>query len=215
MSGRIKAARSGFVGDAGYIPAMPGTGYVGDPGLFGWIGKKIKGAAGVALGAAAAAGIPGASTIQQYLTRRPPPTMGPPPMTNFPVAPPGFRITSGGTMVRDRTGGQQAVRGRKGGAVVPFGGMPGPPMIAGRGTSFVPDQFGNCPVGHHKNKTGYWITSPQGTPSYVSPGERCVKNRRRNPLNPRATDRAISRLESAKKAVGKIGRVSIRKKCPT
>lgn len=213
MSGRIKAARAGYMGDAGYLPAMPGTGYVGDPGVFGFIGKAIKGVASATLGAAAVAGIPGASRIAQYISsRRASPVAAGPPV------PPGFRITSGGTLVRDRTRGLTAALGAKTGVGFPLtqigGGMPGPPMIAGRGTSFVPDQFGNCPVGHHKNKTGYWITSPQGTPSYVSPGERCVKNRRRNPLNPRATDRAISRLESAKKAVGKIGRVSIRKKCP-
>jgi hypothetical protein len=39
-----------------------------------------------------------------------------------------------------------------------------------------------------------------------------VKNRRRNPLNPKAASRAISRLESAKRAVKDLGRVSIRKR---
>lgn len=215
MSGRIKAARAGYMGDAGYKPAMPGTGYMGDPGLFGFLGKAIRGVAGAALGVASNVGIPGASRIQQAISRRAPAVAQQVPF--------GFRITSGGNIVRD-VSARQSVFGRAGGGgrlpnplgiTRVGGGMPGPPLLEGKGTSFVPDQYGNCPVGHHKNKTGYWITSPQGTPSYVSPGERCVKNRRRNPLNPRATDRAISRLESAKKAVGKIGRVSIRKKCPT
>ncbi|GAG96208.1 unnamed protein product, partial [marine sediment metagenome] len=41
--------------------------------------------------------------------------------------------------------------------------------------------------------------------------EKQVKNRRRNPLNPRALDRSLSRITSAKRASKKLSRVTIRK----
>lgn len=65
-----------------------------------------------------------------------------------------------------------------------------------------------CPSGFHPNKSEYFLKD--GT--FVPKGSRCVKNRRRNPLNPRALDRAISRIQSAKKASKKISRVTVRKK---
>lgn len=66
-----------------------------------------------------------------------------------------------------------------------------------------------CPAGHRPNKTSYFLKD--GT--FVPKGSRCVKIRRRNPNNPRALSRAISRIESAKKAQKRISRVTIRKKC--
>ncbi len=54
-----------------------------------------------------------------------------------------------------------------------------------------------CPPGCHANKAGYHLKN--GT--FVQEGSRCVTNRRRNPLNPRALDRAAGRLRSAQKAV--------------
>jgi len=62
--------------------------------------------------------------------------------------------------------------------------------------------------GWRLNKSGYFLKSGE----YVAPGTRWVKSRRRNPLNPRAASRAIARLESAKKAVKGLSRVSIRAK---
>ena len=68
-----------------------------------------------------------------------------------------------------------------------------------------------CPKGHKPNESSYFLKD--GT--FVLAGTKCVRIRRRNPLNPRAADRAISRLESSKKAVTKINRFTIRKKkCP-
>jgi hypothetical protein len=58
---------------------------------------------------------------------------------------------------------------------------------------------GGCPSGYHVNKTGYYTR--QG---YVAPGSQCVRNRKRNPLNPRAASRAMARLEGAKKATRSI-----------
>lgn len=64
-----------------------------------------------------------------------------------------------------------------------------------------------CPSGYHPNKSSYWLQD--GT--YVEKGTRCVKNRRRNPMNPRALDRALSRLNSAKKVQNKLRKYSTNK----
>jgi hypothetical protein len=69
----------------------------------------------------------------------------------------------------------------------------------GTGTGAIGSQApvnGCCPAGHHKNKSAYWRME-NGQYVYVLPKTRCVRNRRRNPLNPAAADRSISRLRSA------------------
>lgn len=66
-----------------------------------------------------------------------------------------------------------------------------------------------CATGHHPNKSDYFLKD--GT--FIQKGTRCVKNRRRNPLNARAADRAISRIESAKRATKRLSRVTVRKSC--
>lgn len=66
-----------------------------------------------------------------------------------------------------------------------------------------------CPAGHRPNKTAYFLKDG----SFVDVGTRCVKIRRRNPLNPRALSRAIGRIESGKRAAKRLSRISIRKKC--
>ena len=63
-----------------------------------------------------------------------------------------------------------------------------------------------CPQGHHANRSDYFLRDG----SFVAKGTRCVKNRRRNPLNPRAASRAISRITSAKRATKMLGRITIR-----
>jgi len=69
--------------------------------------------------------------------------------------------------------------------ILPFG-------ETGRGTG--------CPSGYHPNKSAYYTR--QGR---VEAGSRCVRNRRRNPLNPRALDRSMGRLASAGKALRSLG----------
>lgn len=69
-----------------------------------------------------------------------------------------------------------------------------------------------CPAGFRSNKSRYYRRRSDGRIMEVLPGARCVKMRRRNPLNPRALDRAMGRLSSAKRAAKKIGRITIRKK---
>lgn len=118
--------------------------------------------------------------------------------------------------------------GRGGGSSAPPGLVAPPPMqlpvqrtpgILGAAQRFlpggrtgyevqVPANGMGCPKGYKPNKTEYFLKD--GT--FVPKGSRCVKIRRRNPLNPRAADRAMSRLTSAKKAAQKLNRVTIRKK---
>ncbi len=65
-----------------------------------------------------------------------------------------------------------------------------------------------CAPGCHANKADYFLKG--GT--FVAAGTRCVTNRRRNPLNPRALDRAAGRLRSAQKAVRFLQAAKIPKK---
>jgi len=69
------------------------------------------------------------------------------------------------------------------------------------------------PRGFHLNKTGYFLTSPAEFGTFVEPFSRFVRNRRRNPGNMRAADRAISRIESAKRMAKRLSRITVRKKC--
>jgi len=65
-----------------------------------------------------------------------------------------------------------------------------------------------CATGHgtHTNKTAYFLKD--GT--HVAKGSRCVKNRRRNPLNPRALNRAVSRVAAAKHYAKMLDRIEIK-----
>lgn len=58
-----------------------------------------------------------------------------------------------------------------------------------------------CMSGFHPNKTAYFLRD--GT--FVDVGTRCVKNRRRNALNPRALDRSLGRVASAGNALRSLG----------
>jgi len=63
-----------------------------------------------------------------------------------------------------------------------------------------------CMAGYHYNRTGYF-TKRYG---WIEKGTVCVKNRRRNPLNPRALSKALSRLTSAKRAVTVLDRIEVK-----
>lgn len=62
-----------------------------------------------------------------------------------------------------------------------------------------------CMKGFHPNKSTYFTQA-----GIVAKGTRCVKDRRRNALNPRALTRAVGRVKSAKKANKILGRITIR-----
>jgi len=61
--------------------------------------------------------------------------------------------------------------------------------IGGGGLACPPTSGMGCP-GFHKNKSGHWTAS-----GFVAKGTKWVKNRRMNPLNPRAARRSIRRLQ--------------------
>lgn len=192
---------------------------MGDPGLFGGIWGAVKGAAGSLVsggnplaGAArgAVSGFRGSSS----------------PGTGTPARVPFTDSQIAGVMSQMGVGRQQAIdmlNFRSSQGLVPgtagginFPGFQGPGV--GIGTPFgrlsageQPQLNGKigCPSGYRPNKSDYFLKD--GT--FVAAGTRCVKVRRRNPLNPRALDRAMSRMTSAKRAAKKIGRISIRKKC--
>jgi hypothetical protein len=87
-----------------------------------------------------------------------------------------------------------------------FPNLPSLPMIGGGtptstgGTMVGTDaKPGVCaPGGYHWNKSGYWSNESNLLPgaSWTPPGTKLVKNRKRNPYNPRAASRAMSRLAS-------------------
>lgn len=165
---------------------------MGDPGIFGWLGSAVKRGAGIALGS-----LPGGGAIKTIggavlggggLGGRPP------------AAPPGFGGFGAGP-----SGGSTAMTPVSGtnrygpGFVVRASTQPGVPATE-------VGIAGGCPRGMRPNKSGYYRRVP-GTNQvvYVPPKHICVKNRRRNPLNPRALDRSMSRLESAGKALKRLG----------
>jgi len=183
-----------------------GRGQMGDPGIFGDIGRFIGGAAGSIpiVGGLIGGGITALSNALDPIKSAPPAA----PMPQLPPPP-----APGGSPYFN-----PEVQRARNGINVPFGGGKGMgiPTPAGRISFF---ENGNgmqsqesmragkaSRSGYHWNKTGYYTRA-----GYVAPGTKEVKNRRRNSLNPRALDRALSRVTSAKKASKKLSRVTIRK----
>lgn len=197
MSGSIKVARSQSMGRA-----MPGTGYRGDPGLFGFLGKVAKGALNIGSsfipgGSLVRAGVKTATSIlgrksgkvQQYTAPVRGPGITPTTMASLGLVGRTLKQQGPTPFERIRTAGQ---------AIWPGGVEPG---------MMQQPEIGS-PSGYHVNKSSYWLKD--GT--FIPKGTRWVRNRRRNPLNPRALDRAMGRIGSAKKAASKLGRITIRKK---
>ena len=128
--------------------------------------------------------------------------------------------TVAGTSLADQMRGAVV---RRAAQLAPAPVMPGTGRVGGQITNTrgievyadtVPAGGGiGCPPGYRPNKSSYYMQSPGGSVVFIEKGMKCVKIRRRNSLNPRALDRAISRVGSAKKAAAKLGRITIRKKC--
>ena len=89
--------------------------------------------------------------------------------------PPGFQLVQGNCVQATRTPGIVGAAQR----IVPGGATGFEVMGAGIG----------CPSGFHPNKSSYMTQA-----GFVEKGTRCVRNRRRNNLNPRALRRAGSRI---------------------
>jgi len=211
--------------------------YTGDPGIFGDIWSGVKGVAKVGLGIASQVPVFGgvAKVAGQYLF---PPAPGTTTYSQMPyMAPMPARPTAGpgGVSAMDCAGNWSDVAARYGMTVgqaqlscaaapkapgigaalqraLPGGAtglLPFPEIMNGAGMAAA--QAGKaCPIsGYHWNKSGYFLKSGQ----YVEAGTKMVRNRRRNPANPRATSNAIARISGAKRYATSLGRISIRKKC--
>ena len=175
---------------------MPGE-YMGDPGIFGGLAGALKGAIRGGIAGATGGilgGRAGAMRTREERARMGVPTMGVP----MGLAP---RGRGPGVTRQQRRAGVGAMRTAGiGGAVAR--------LLPGGETGYEVAQVA-CPSGFHANKSDYFLRD--GT--FVPKGSKCVRNRRRNPLNPKAASRAISRIKSAKNAAKMLSNVTIRKKC--
>ncbi|GMR14263.1 MAG: hypothetical protein BMS9Abin29_2508 [Gemmatimonadota bacterium] len=61
-----------------------------------------------------------------------------------------------------------------------------------------------CPKGYRPNKSDYFLTD--GT--FVAAGSKCVKYRRRNPMNARALSNAITRINGGKRFQNTLSEIS-------
>ena len=191
--------------------AIKAAKFQGDPGIFGTLGRLAKGAVSTAVstfvpGPVRAIGGQALSALRGL--RQGP--AGPIPGT--------FTLPRGGAF-----GGGARIAALRGfgparpGTGTPVTRVPGirgtvQRLLPGGATGFETVGAGGMagipPKGFHLNKTGYFLQ----TGEFVEPMSRFVRNRRRNPGNMRAADRAVSRIESAKRMAKRLGRISIRKR---
>lgn len=176
--------------------------YMGDPGLFGFLGKAVgtlAGAVGSVLPGPIGLAAKGVSTL---LSGGGPGGAAGSPSTSTVAFTGGWGGGVGARPISTSLIPQQAPPVPQ----VPVPGVQGSlqRLLPGGATGYQP--AGPAPSGYHWNKSDYFLKD--GT--FVPAGTKLVKNRRRNPLNPRAASRAISRLESAKKATRRLDRVAIK-----
>jgi len=156
-------------------------GRYGDPGLFGFIKGVAK------AGFAGLTGGPGAAlkSVVQSIGGGGAPMMPPLPMAmvSGPSQGPGTSV-----IVAPKGGVVGAVQ-----RALP-GGATGYEVLA-------------CPSGYHANKADYFLKD--GT--FVARGSKCVRNRRRNPLNPRALRAALGRVDAGKTWQAKLHDVTTAK----
>lgn len=218
MSLANKEARAALMGD------FDGE-FMGDPGIFGSIGrfagkvaKKavnvgidiLPGPIGIAArtgrralrGAPAGAG--GGRLAPPPSIRRSRPGVG--------ISIPGFR-ERGIQFGRRPSGRRLDIRGPGGTGVTLeepqfFDGGGGGEVTVGAAGQPLPA----CNVGFHPNKSGYFRRSPAGGVVFIQPRSVCVRNRRIDPGNTRATKRAISRIRSAKRLKDALSGVTVHKK---
>jgi len=211
MSLANKQARAALMGD------LDDETFMGDPGIFG----TLKGLAGKAVGAAIdiAPGPVGfaARKARSFVRgRRGGRTVGPLPTPRrsrpgVGVRIPAFRRSFGGG-VRGR-----GTTGRAPSADIEFqfnGG--GPPVDVGEAGQVVMGSSGQaipaCAQGFRPNKSGYYRRTPAGGVVFIEPETVCVRSRRIDPGNTRATKRAIARIRAAKRLKDALGGVTVHKK---
>ena len=171
------------------------------PGIFGTIGRVLSGAGRGLLSGGPIGAISGA--LGGFAGPQP---VGPPVSRPGGFTAPSFPgIVAGPTRFPQSVPQLPVVVGPRS-----FGLPIGPPvLLGGAGPAPAPTTtMGGCPQGFRPNKTSYWTNA-----GFVPEGSRCVRRRRRNSLNPRALSRAIGRIEGAKRASKRLGRITIRKKC--
>ena len=185
----------------------------GDPGLLGFLGKAARGLGSLAAKTLIPAPFRlGASAVLGGIRS----TVSPGGGFQVPGRVQSFVPQAGAQRIQQRIGPARPgvgtavtrVPGFKGALqrLLP-GGATGFETVAAGGAGMLP------PRGFHLNKTGYFLTSAAEFGTFVEPFSRFVRNRRRNPGNMRAADRAISRIESAKRMAKRLSRITVRKKC--
>jgi len=193
--------------------AIKGAKFQGDPGIFGTLGRLAKGAVSTAVSTFVPGPVRtiGGAALSALRGRLGGPTAPVPGTFTIPRQGIGARLAGVGFPLPFRpampgTGSPVTrVPGIRGGLqrLLP-GGATGFEVAGAGGMAGIP------PKGFHLNKTGYFLQ----TGEFVAPMSRFVRNRRRNPGNMRAADRALSRIESAKRMAKRLGRVTIRaRKC--
>ena len=174
-------------------------------GIFGTIGRILGGAATGFLGGGPVGAVRGA--FRGIAGPAAPPTFAAPSLPQDVrealriQAPGGTLGLPGGPMI-GLEGGALTLTRRRQGVQAADQRFALPADLAGRPAI-------GCQSGFHPNKTAYFLRD--GT--FVAPESRCVRNRKRNPMNPRALSRAIARVESGKRVAKRLSRITIRKKC--
>lgn len=155
-------------------------------GILGDLWGAAKGAVGGAVGAVFRGGNPLAGAVGGAVRGF---KGGPAPIRALPI--PG--IAGSGSVVPGPTFGFAGPNGQNGGG--------GAYAVSPAGTVIA------CPRGTHANASDYFLKDG----SFIAKGSRCVQNRRRNPMNPRALGRAISRVESGKRWQSKLGEITTKR----
>jgi hypothetical protein len=163
-------------------PTVYRDSYQGDPGIFGSIGRAIGGIVGMVPGVGSIVGGGITAIANKFDPIKAPQLPGMLPRSPFQQGPQ-FPVVP--------APGSRAARERL---------FPG-------GQSGYMVQGGPSMSGYHYNKADYFLRD--GT--FVPAGTKLVKNRRRNPANSKATNRAISRVAGAKKHAQTLSRITIRK----
>lgn len=206
MSLAVKSSRAALIAQR---PTVRRAGMRGDPGIFGDIWSGIKGVGGAIVGGATGlltggplGAIGGAVRGSGILGDPKPPAL--PAIGNVPF-------------INPRQGLQQAPTGVSVGGLFPGGAKPYAALDYTNGNGHRPGSKEGLPSGYHWNKSDYFLKD--GT--FVAAGTQPVKDRRRNPMNPRALSNSMKRLEGAKRFQAKLSGFSTpkytaagnRKKC--
>jgi hypothetical protein len=168
-------------------------------GFFGTIGKALAGVAGTLLGGVPIVGdtlkgIAAGSLDKRSKTQ-----------TAGGAQNPSMNI-SGMTGVGPGMGSMPTLSLPMGGGAMPVSSGGVVSQFFGGGTAVGPHRPGStdmAPRGYHWNKSGYWKNTNPMLPgaSWIPPGSILVRNRTRNPFNPQAASRSMSRLSSLHKGM--------------